>query len=77
MAKTIINSNQLSLFPVDETKKSFDFDGLNKHLETVDYDGAWEFKPEWGEWYNNVTGQTMSVAEYEAKIGGGEISWKF
>lgn len=72
MAKKFIeNPNQLSLnfFRDTQTNVPIIRDAwINVEelaAEQQDADNAWEFNEDWGEWFNNISGETMSIVAWE------------
>lgn len=69
--KFIENPNQLSLdlFKDTQTNEPIIRDAwINVEelaAEQLNADDAWEFNEDWGEWFNNISGETMSVAAWE------------
>lgn len=70
MAKKFIeNPNQLSLDLFKDTQtnepivrvEELTTEWLNDNTDA----DAWEFNEDWGEWFNNVSGETMSIAAWE------------
>lgn len=35
------------------------------NIELIDNTNAWVFEEDWGEYYNELTGETLPVAEFE------------
>lgn len=69
MAKKFIeNPNQLSLDLFKDTQTNAPITRVEEPTtEWLDNntDDAWEFNEDWGEWFNNISGETMSVAAWE------------